>query len=173
MQVEDLLAVGRLTETAHLHAQHWGVSRAPVVNGTQQAHQMWHHAATEVSGGPRYGSELHSLGVVLLVRFVMTAVAITLPLPCGLYTPLVVIGAAAGRIYGMAVGYVLGPSVHWGVYAVAGAAAFPAGATRAVSTAVFVFELTGSLGQLLPVLTSVVCAIGVGMWMLLGEVCDF
>ena len=39
-----------------------------------------------------------------------------------------------------------------GSYAVAGGAAFSAGVTRAVSTAVFVFEMTGQLHQLVPVL---------------------
>lgn len=39
-----------------------------------------------------------------------------------------------------------------GAYAVVGAAAFSAGVTRTLSTSVIVFELTGQLNHMLPVL---------------------
>ena len=49
-----------------------------------------------------------------------------------------------------------------GGYAVVGAAAMAAGVTRTISTAVIVFELTGQLNHMLPVLVAVLLACGVG-----------
>lgn len=49
-----------------------------------------------------------------------------------------------------------------GAYAVVGAAAMAAGVTRTISCAVMVFELTGQLNHMLPVLVAVLAAIGVG-----------
>ena len=49
-----------------------------------------------------------------------------------------------------------------GGYAVVGAAAMAAGVTRTISTAVIVFELTGQLNHMLPVLVAVLAACGVG-----------
>lgn len=48
-----------------------------------------------------------------------------------------------------------------GGYAVVGAAAMVAGVTRTVSCAVMVFELTGQLNYMLPVLVAVLAAYGV------------
>ena len=49
-----------------------------------------------------------------------------------------------------------------GAYAVVGAAAMAAGVTRTVSCAVIVFELTGQLNHMLPMLVAVLTAYGVG-----------
>lgn len=49
-----------------------------------------------------------------------------------------------------------------GGYAVVGAAALAAGVTRSASTSVIVFELTGRLNHMLPVLVAVLIACGVG-----------
>jgi len=49
-----------------------------------------------------------------------------------------------------------------GGYAVVGAAAVASGVTRTFSTAVIVFELTGQLNHMLPVLVSVLLATAVG-----------
>ena len=48
-------------------------------------------------------------------------------------------------------------------YAVVGAAALCGGVTRAISSAVFVFELTGELTHIMPVM----CGVIVGIWHLL------
>ena len=114
----------------------------------------------------------HALATLIVVRFFLTAMCITLPVPCGVFMPVFVVGCALGRLYGYYVSILL--SSDWwtrgtaqravlaGSYATAGGAAFSAGVTRAVSTAVFVFEMTGQLHQLVPVLLSVIIAIGVG-----------
>lgn len=74
-------------------------------------------------------------------------------IPCGVFTPIFAIGAALGRLYGEVVFY-FGGSIAAG-YALVGAAAFTAGVTGTVSTAVIVFELTNQLSYMLPVLLSV------------------
>ena len=74
-------------------------------------------------------------------------------IPCGVFTPVFAVGAAIGRLYGEVVFY-FGGSIAAG-YALVGAAAFTAGVTGTVSTAVIVFELTNQLSYMLPVLLSV------------------
>lgn len=55
-----------------------------------------------------------------------------------------------------------GMSILPGGYAVVGAAALCGGVTRAISSAVFVFELTGELNHVMPVMVAVIAAVGVG-----------
>lgn len=77
--------------------------------------------------------------------------------------PVFVLGAAFGRLVGEGVfsldpyGHISGDIqffVRPGVYAVVGAAAFCGAVTHTVSVAVIVFELTGQLCHLLPVMVS-------------------
>jgi H+/Cl- antiporter ClcA len=100
------------------------------------------------------------IGALLLVNFFLTALCITLPIPTGLFIPVLVIGALTGRFLSGIVctdclsiyGY------EPGVYAVVGAAAFAAGTTRAISTAVIVTEVTGQPHLLLPISLGVIVA---------------
>ena len=108
------------------------------------------------------GNDLNSLwwelGLLLLANFLLTAVCITLPIPAGLFIPVLVIGALTGRV---CAGIVCSSSIGMectrifgyepGVYAVVGAAAFAAGATRAISTALIVTSITGQFHLLLPI----------------------
>jgi H+/Cl- antiporter ClcA len=145
--VNDLFSHHELDDPEHIHSRnslHW-------------------------SGDLSHGrGVLFSLCCVVVVRFLLTISSISLPLPCGLYSPVFVIGCALGRIFGNGVVFLFpdglggGEHIMRGGYAVVGAAAFSAGVTRTVSSAVFVFELTGSLHNLLPVLTAVILSIGVG-----------
>jgi len=86
------------------------------------------------------------------------------PISCGVYTPVFLIGAASGRFYGEVINLLSSTEgqITAGGYAVVGAAAMAAGVTRTISTAVIVFELTGQLNHMLPVLVAVLLACGVG-----------
>ena len=80
---------------------------------------------------------------------------LSLPLPGGLLIPTMVVGAAVGRVIGelMELGAV---SYGAGVFAVVGAAGFCAAVTQSLSLIIIVFELTGQLFFLAPLIVTVV-----------------
>ena len=87
-----------------------------------------------------------NLSCFLLAKVALTALSSVQEVPVGLYTPVFVCGAAAGRLCGELVAVAFPEwDVVPGGYAVVGAAAFSAGVTRTLSTSVIVFELTGQL----------------------------
>ncbi|VDP04730.1 unnamed protein product [Soboliphyme baturini] len=87
------------------------------------------------------------------------AVAITLPIPNGVFSPLLLIGAGFGRLFGeiMALwfNYANETRVFPGSYSVLGAAALSGAVTQTVSTAVIIFELTGQITYRIPILLGV------------------
>eukprot|EP01132_Coremiostelium_polycephalum_P003745 gene3745-4664_t len=100
----------------------------------------------------------------ILVKLVLTSVSITLPIPYGIYIPLFAIGAAVGRFVGEIMKLIF-PSmkdIYPAGYAVVGAAALCGGATRTVSSAVIILELTNDLTYMVPVLLGVVLSCGIG-----------
>lgn len=110
-----------------------------------------------------------TLSTFIVVHFVMTAFAITLPIPAGVFMPVFVTGAAFGRLvgetmsalypegfYSIASGQVY--RIMPGGYAVVGAASLSGAVTHTVSTAVIVFELTGQISHILPVMIAVLIA---------------
>eukprot|EP00658_Telonema_sp_P-2_P054810 TRINITY_DN43598_c0_g1_i1.p1 TRINITY_DN43598_c0_g1~~TRINITY_DN43598_c0_g1_i1.p1 ORF type:complete len:589 (-),score=102.29 TRINITY_DN43598_c0_g1_i1:21-1787(-) len=103
-----------------------------------------------------------SLTLLCGIKFALTCVSITLPVPCGLYTPVFCIGAAFGRLYGELMRIIFGTSILPGGYALVGAASLCGGVTRTISSAVFVFELTGQLNHIMPVMCGVIVAVGMG-----------
>jgi chloride channel 2 len=105
-----------------------------------------------------------NLAIYTVCKFVFTSVAVGCPISCGVFTPVFLIGAALGRLYGELLNDFtpVDMMITAGGYAVVGAAAMAAGVTRTVSTAVIVFELTGQLNHMLPVLVAVLIATGVG-----------
>ena len=99
------------------------------------------------TGGPSMAawsspSVVLSLCVFFGVKLITTVLSISLPIPCGLFMPLFVLGATAGRLFGELAQVIL-PSSAPGVFAVVGAAALTSGATNTISTGIMVFELTG------------------------------
>ena len=178
-------------DSANTHGQNWGGDAGHSATGAGG------DGGTAALGLAAYSAARipRALATLVVVRSLLTAMAITLPIPCGVFMPVLVVGCAVGRLYGYYVALLLG-SEWWsqgsaqravlavrspspphtkpfpsrqknksaqyhvdgfrccvqGSYAVAGGAAFSAGVTRAVSTAVFVFEMTGQLHQLIPVL---------------------
>jgi len=98
-----------------------------------------------------------SLLVYVPYKLIVTALSLSCPVPCGLFTPVFVAGAAFGRLFGRFIASMFGASVA-ASYAVVGAAALAAGVTRTISVTVIVFELTGQLQMMLPVLLAVLMA---------------
>eukprot|EP00943_MAST-04B_sp_MAST-4B-sp1_P007133 g7133.t1 len=107
---------------------------------------------------------LLDLSFIFVSRFALTAACLSLPIPAGLFMPVFLLGGILGRLCGETYDY-------WGIldydhehhfvpgeFAVVGAAAFAAGATRAISTAAIVIEVTGQYHMLLPVSIGVVAA---------------
>ncbi|MED6243366.1 Chloride channel protein 2, partial [Ataeniobius toweri] len=99
--------------------------------------------------------------------FWMSALATTIPVPCGAFMPVFVIGAAFGRLVGESMAAWFPDGIHSdgsiypivpGGYAVVGAAALSGAVTHTVSTAVIVFELTGQISHILPVMIAVILA---------------
>jgi hypothetical protein len=91
---------------------------------------------------------------------VLTSVSVLLPIPCGLFTPVFLIGGALGRLVGELVA-LFSPNVVRGGYAVVGAAAFSGSVTRSLATSMILFELTGQLHHMLPVMLAVLAACAV------------
>ena len=109
-------------------------------------------------------SLLVNLAIYLLGKFCFTVIAVGCPVACGVFSPVFVLGAAFGRLFGELLDLATPEDHHItaGAYAVVGAAAMATGVTRTVSCAVMVFELTGQLNHMLPVLVAVLTAYGVG-----------
>ncbi|XP_050791676.1 chloride channel protein ClC-Kb-like [Gopherus flavomarginatus] len=114
-------------------------------------------------------SSLEMLSVFLLSKFFMLLLATTMVVPAGYFLPVFVYGAGLGRLYGEIMAKVfpegivsdgiriaIGPAA----YALAGAAAYSGAVTHTLSTALLVFELTGQMAHVLPVLIAVLVANG-------------
>ncbi|EQC34609.1 hypothetical protein SDRG_07932 [Saprolegnia diclina VS20] len=97
-----------------------------------------------------------NLGLFFLIRFLATALAASVGVPNGIFTPVFALGAVLGRLFGEFLAYVA-PSANIvpAGYAIVGAASFTAGVTGTFSIAVIVFELTQQLTYMIPVLLAV------------------
>lgn len=115
-----------------------------------------------------------TLVIFIVLKFIMTAVCVALPIPAGVFFPVFLIGAAFGRLVGEAMatwfpdgvssGDTYTPIVPGG-YAVVGAAALSAAVTHTISTSVIVFELTGQITHILPVMIAVLIANAIAQWL--------
>ncbi|XP_030072362.1 chloride channel protein 2 isoform X2 [Microcaecilia unicolor] len=108
-----------------------------------------------------------TLVTFIIMKFWMTALVTTIPVPCGAFMPVFVLGAAFGRLVGESMAAWFPDGIHAdgsiyrivpGGYAVVGAAALSGAVTHTVSTAVIVFELTGQISHILPVMIAVILA---------------
>ncbi|KAK9539236.1 hypothetical protein VZT92_004354 [Zoarces viviparus] len=121
-------------------------------------HHAWKHPQVNV---------FITLILFIVMKFWMSAVATTMPVPCGAFMPVFLIGAAFGRLVGEIMATLFPDGIHAdgsvypivpGGYAVVGAAALSGAVTHTVSTAVIVFELTGQISHILPVMIAVILA---------------
>ncbi|KFP74935.1 Chloride channel protein 1, partial [Apaloderma vittatum] len=99
--------------------------------------------------------------------FWMAVVATTMPIPCGGFMPVFVLGAAFGRLIGEIMASLFPNGILFdgivyqilpGGYAVIGAAAMTGAVSHTVSTAVICFELTGQISHILPMMVAVILA---------------
>lgn len=120
--------------------------------------QAWKHPQVNV---------FVTLVIFIVMKFWMSALATTIPVPCGAFMPVFVIGAAFGRLVGESMAAWFPDGIHTdttiysivpGGYAVVGAAALSGAVTHTVSTAVIVFELTGQISHILPIMIAVILA---------------
>ncbi|NWH78588.1 CLCN1 protein, partial [Piaya cayana] len=102
-----------------------------------------------------------------LVKFCMAVIATTMPIPCGGFMPVFVLGAAFGRLVGEIMASLFPNGILFdgilyqilpGGYAVIGAAALTGAVSHTVSTAVICFELTGQISHILPMMVAVILA---------------
>ncbi|XP_039619662.1 chloride channel protein 2 isoform X2 [Polypterus senegalus] len=112
-----------------------------------------------------------SVFLILLLFFVMkfwmSAVSTTMPIPCGAFMPVFILGASFGRLVGEIMATLFPSGILFdgivyrilpGGYAVIGAAAMTGAVTHTVSTAVICFELTGQISHILPMMVAVILA---------------
>ncbi|KAM6439370.1 chloride channel protein 1 isoform 4-T4 [Rhynochetos jubatus] len=102
-----------------------------------------------------------------LMKFWMSVIATTMPIPCGGFMPVFVLGAAFGRLIGEIMASLFPSGILFdgivyqilpGGYAVIGAAALTGAVSHTVSTAVICFELTGQISHILPMMVAVILA---------------
>ncbi|TKR58525.1 hypothetical protein L596_029955 [Steinernema carpocapsae] len=106
------------------------------------------------------------ISLFMLTFFFLSALCNTIPVPCGMFMPVFVVGAALGRLVGEIIASIFPDGmgegtdqpIFPGVYSVVGAAALSGSVTHALSVAVIVFELTGQLIYILPVMIAVIIA---------------
>ncbi|XP_055447156.1 chloride channel protein 1 isoform X2 [Bubalus kerabau] len=107
------------------------------------------------------------IGQFMAGEFWMSIVATTMPIPCGGFMPVFVLGAAFGRLVGEIMAMLFPDGILFddiiykilpGGYAVIGAAALTGAVSHTVSTAVICFELTGQIAHILPMMVAVILA---------------
>ncbi|XP_054160274.1 chloride channel protein 2-like [Oppia nitens] len=108
-----------------------------------------------------------NLSFYIIMTFWMSILASTIPVPSGTFIPVFKIGAAFGRLVGEFMAYLFPMGISFGGsrnpivpggYAVVGAAAFSGAVTHTISTSVIVFELTGQMTHIIPVIIAVLIA---------------
>ncbi|XP_075705370.1 chloride channel protein ClC-Kb-like, partial [Rhinoderma darwinii] len=112
-------------------------------------------------------SSVEKLAIFIVLKFFMLLFANTMIIPAGYFLPVFVYGAGLGRLYGEIIAKIFPNGfISEGIpiritpagYALAGAAAYSGAVTHTISTALLVFELTGQMSHILPVLIAVLIA---------------
>ncbi|XP_058813577.1 chloride channel protein 2 isoform X2 [Topomyia yanbarensis] len=131
-------------------------------NFTWSKHELTVEQAAIVSNWrTAYTDVFVNLFIYLLYTFFFSIITSTIPVPSGIFIPVFKIGAALGRLvgeamhlwfpYGVRYGGKLAPIIPGG-YSVVGAAAFSGAVTHTVSVGVIVFEMTGQITHIVPVM---------------------
>jgi H+/Cl- antiporter ClcA len=96
-----------------------------------------------------------SEGILLLVlfafKFLITLLTLSMNIPAGIFAPFFIIGAYFGRFYGHFFKFIFNLSEE-SIYAMVGAACVMSGATHSISSSIIIFELTGQVSYLVPML---------------------
>ena len=67
-------------------------------------------------------SILFNLALFTVLKFTLTALSISLPIPAGVFTPTFVLGAVFGRLYGYILKQIFGEVINETAYSIIGAA---------------------------------------------------
>lgn len=138
------------------------------------------NSAIEIAAaGPEVYKALWLLALALIFKLVATIFTFGMKVPCGLFIPSLALGAIMGRIVGVGVEQLAYNYPHiWlfsgecstgdncitpGLYAMVGAAAVLGGVTRmTVSLVVIMFELTGGVRYIVPLMAAAMASKWVG-----------
>eukprot|EP01105_Mastigella_eilhardi_P022560 TRINITY_DN5561_c0_g1_i2.p1 TRINITY_DN5561_c0_g1~~TRINITY_DN5561_c0_g1_i2.p1 ORF type:complete len:761 (+),score=206.74 TRINITY_DN5561_c0_g1_i2:235-2283(+) len=101
-----------------------------------------------------------SLAVLLVVRYLITVMTISTPIPCGLYVTNLVVGAVLGRLAGE-IALLLGLDVNPACVSVMCAAAYVSSVTQTFSGALALIDLTGETSILIEVMLTTAVALTV------------
>lgn len=133
------------------------------------------------------GSTVFQLAFIIVEGFLLSTYSYSVALPGGVLMPSLVLGAASGRLVGLVsevvqnhIGSELWStctakscSVSPSSYAVVGSAAFMTGITKlSLSVVVIVFELTGAVTYVLPIMVAVMTAKFVNDWLCDSNIYD-
>lgn len=151
-----VLIVTLIVATLTFPAEYLRGDDKTIVNIMFTSHHL-NNDAEEVWGWPSIGL---NLAIFSVIKFIVTILSISCPVPCGVFIPTFTCGAVLGRLFGYLVNLAFNTK-HIGLYAVVGAASFTAGVTHTVSIAVIVFELTGQIHYLIPMLVGVLTSYAV------------
>ncbi|XP_052120753.1 chloride channel protein 2 isoform X1 [Frankliniella occidentalis] len=108
-----------------------------------------------------------SLAGFTIFTFLFSIIASTIPVPSGSFIPVFKIGAALGRTVGELMHLWFPAGVRYGSaqaaiipggYATVGAAAFSGAVTHTISVSVIVFEMTGQITHIIPIMIAVLIA---------------
>ncbi|XP_073991746.1 chloride channel protein 2 isoform X2 [Rhodnius prolixus] len=108
-----------------------------------------------------------SLTGFIIFTFVFSIIASTIPVPSGSFIPVFKIGAALGRVAGELMHIAFPKGIYHkefitpiipGGYAAVGAAAFSGAVTHTISVSVIVFEMTGQITHIIPIMIAVLIA---------------
>ncbi|XP_014364738.2 H(+)/Cl(-) exchange transporter 5 isoform X1 [Papilio machaon] len=136
-------------------------------------------AIEKAAAGPGVYRAVWLLVLALVLKLVMTVFTFGIKVPCGLFIPSLALGAIAGRIVGIGVEQLAynypkiwpfsgecstgDDCITPGLYAMVGAAAVLGGVTRmTVSLVVIMFELTGGVRYIVPLMAAAMASKWVG-----------
>ncbi|ALC46863.1 ClC-a, partial [Drosophila busckii] len=115
----------------------------------------------------KYSNVFGNLICYTLFHFFFSIIGSTMALPHGMFIPALKIGSGFGRLIGEFVAWMLPQGVRYGgcmspimpaAYALVGAAAFSGSVTHSLCVAVVVFEISGQIAFVVPVLVAVLVA---------------
>ena len=91
------------------------------------------------------GNKLGSLLLYFVVKFVTVVFSLTMPIPCGIFMPLLTVAGSFGRFYGEVVASLSSDPFEPGVYAMVACSAMIAGATHTISPCIVLIEITAQV----------------------------
>ncbi|KAG7162959.1 H(+)/Cl(-) exchange transporter 3-like 2 [Homarus americanus] len=122
------------------------------------------NTAIEIAAaGPGVLQAVWLLALALVFKCVVTVFTLGIKVPCGLFIPSLAMGAIIRRLVGVGLEQLAYHNQDWVVFAMVGAAAVLGGVTRmTVSFVVIMFELTGGVRYIVPLMAAVMASKWIG-----------